>query len=224
MIKFGDKFMKLFRFTKCFHEIISLKNLKIKIMDIKELRKKNNLTQQELAEKCGVTLRTVQNWEQGRTIPESAMILLESLVKHETVSHGKEELHYTYLLPQTAHGGSLVGFGADGVFPEYCERVISPIADVDFAITIYGDSMMPEYPPGSRAMIKQIDPDAFIAWGNVYVLDTVNGVVVKELQPSEKEGCVVCHSHNPSGRYKDFEVNLEDVRGIYRVLACVTAK
>lgn len=135
-----------------------------------------------------------------------------------------EKQYYTYLLPQTAHGGSLVGFGADGVFPENCERVISPIADVDFAITIYGDSMIPEYPPGSRAMIKQIDPDAFIAWGNVYVLDTVNGVVVKELQPSETEGRVVCHSHNPSGRYKDFEVNLEDVRGIYRVLACVTAK
>lgn len=141
-----------------------------------------------------------------------------------TVFPPVDEEHYTYLLPQTAIGGSLAGFGADGVFPEYCERVISPIADVDFAITIYGDSMMPEYPPGSRAMIKQIDPDAFIAWGNVYVLDTVNGVVVKELQPSEKEGRVVCHSHNPSGRYKDFEVNLEDVRGIYRVLACVTAK
>lgn len=194
-------------------------------MNIKEFRIRNNMTQQELAEKCGVTARTVQYWEQGKNIPDMVSIYLESLEKHEEISpESKEELHYTYLLPQTAHGGSLVGFGADGVFPEYCERVISPIADVDFAITIYGDSMMPEYPPGSRAMIKQIDPDAFIAWGNVYVLDTVNGVVVKELQPSDKEGRVVCHSHNPSGRYKDFEVNLEDVRGIYRVLACVTAK
>ena len=193
-------------------------------MDVKELRNKCNLTQQELADKCGVTLRTVQNWEKGRTIPDSALILLESLTKPFRVQQGGEEPHYTYLLPQTAMGGSLVDFGADGVFPEFCERVISPIADVDFAITIYGDSMAPEYPPGARAMIKQIDPDAFIAWGNVYVLDTVNGVVVKELQPSETEGRVVCHSLNPSGRYKDFEVSMSDIRGIYRVLACVTAK
>lgn len=193
-------------------------------MDIKELRRKNNLTQQELAEKCGVTLRTVQNWEQGKTIPDGAMILLESLWRHEMVAYAAEEPYYTYLLPQSALGGSLVGFGNDGVFPENCERVISPIADVDFAITIYGDSMIPEYQAGSRVLIKRIDPDAFIAWGNVYVLDTVNGVVVKELQPSNTDERIVCHSHNPSGRYKDFEVNLKDVRGIYRVLACVSAK
>lgn len=85
-------------------------------MDVKELRNKYNLTQQELADKCGVTLRTVQNWERGRTIPDSALILLESLTKHETVSYSGEDSHYTYLLPQTAMGGSLVGFGADGVF------------------------------------------------------------------------------------------------------------
>jgi phage repressor protein C with HTH and peptisase S24 domain len=132
--------------------------------------------------------------------------------------------HYTFLLPQSAIGGSLVDFGADGVLPDNCERIVSPIADVDFAITIYGDSMTPEYPQGSTILIKEINPDAFIVWGNVYVLDTCNGVIVKELQPSEKEGTITCHSQNPNGRYKDFEVSLADVRGIYRVLACVTAK
>ena len=135
-----------------------------------------------------------------------------------------DEEHYTYLLPQSAMAGSLSDFGADGTFPSDCERVVSPIANIDYAITIYGESMMPEYPPGSRAMIKRINPNAFIAWGDVYVLDTVNGTIVKELQPSDSEGMVVCHSLNPSGRFKDFEVSLADVRGIYRVLACVTAK
>lgn len=144
------------------------------------------------------------------------------MINKTTIS--ESETYQTFLLPQSAMGGTLTGFGADGVFPENCERVISPIADVDFAITIYGDSMIPEYPPGSRVMVKKIDPDAFIAWGCVYVLDTVNGVVVKELQPSDKKGHIVCHSHNPSGRYKDFNVDLKDVNGIYRVLACVTAK
>jgi len=134
------------------------------------------------------------------------------------------DVYYTYLLPQSAMGGSLVGFGADGVFPENCELVISPIAGVDFAITIYGDSMIPEYQPGSRVLVKRIDPNAFIAWGNVYVLDTINGLIVKELQPSDSDGRIICHSHNPSGRYKDFDVHIKDIRGIYRVLACVTAK
>lgn len=194
-------------------------------MDIKDFRIRMNLTQQELAEKCGVTVRSVQNWEQGKTVPDSVLRLLQTFVQHETVSYDKgNDVFHTFLLPQSAIGGSLVGFGVDGVFPENCEKVISPIADVDFAITIYGDSMTPEYPSGARALIKRVDPDAFIAWGNVFVLDTVNGVVVKELQPSDKEGYVTCHSLNPSGRYKDFDVSLKDVRGIYRVLACITAK
>ncbi len=57
------------------------------INDIKKLRKKINLTQTELADECGVTLRTVQNWEKGETIPESKRKLLESIVeKYEKIS------------------------------------------------------------------------------------------------------------------------------------------
>ena len=36
---------------------------------LKELRKEKNLTQKELAEKLHVPVKTLQNWEQGRTKP-----------------------------------------------------------------------------------------------------------------------------------------------------------
>ena len=134
------------------------------------------------------------------------------------------EAYYTYLLPMSATGGSLAGFPVDGALIDDCERVVSPIADVDFAITVNGDSMSPDYPSGSRILIKKIDPSAYIAWGNVFVLDTVNGVILKEVQPSEKEGRIVCHSLNPSGRFKDFEISMKDITGMYKVLACVTMK
>jgi len=48
-------------------------------MDVRELRKKHNLTQAQLAVICGVTLRTVQNWEKGRVIPASMLKLLENI-------------------------------------------------------------------------------------------------------------------------------------------------
>lgn len=61
------------------------------MIDIKKLREAKGLTQKELADKCSVTLRTVQNWEQGRNIPNSVMILLELLglpaKDDETISH-----------------------------------------------------------------------------------------------------------------------------------------
>ena len=37
---------------------------------IKKFREQNGLTQKGLADMCGVTTRTVQNWENGGTIPE----------------------------------------------------------------------------------------------------------------------------------------------------------
>ena len=40
---------------------------------IAECRKKKNMTQQELAEKLGVSDRTVGNWENGRNMPDLSL-------------------------------------------------------------------------------------------------------------------------------------------------------
>ena len=71
--------------------------------------------------------------------------------KNKTEETGKSE-YTTYLLPMSAMGGSLTGFAANGVTLQNCEAIISPIANVDFAITVYGESMAPEYPSGSRIL------------------------------------------------------------------------
>ncbi len=42
----------------------------LKPMDIREVRKKLNLSQSEFALMIGVSLSTLQNWEQGRRRPE----------------------------------------------------------------------------------------------------------------------------------------------------------
>lgn len=38
--------------------------------EIKKFREANNLTQKEFADMCGVTQRTVQNWEAGAKLPD----------------------------------------------------------------------------------------------------------------------------------------------------------
>ena len=42
---------------------------------IAECRKKQNLTQGQLAEKLGITDRAVSKWENGRTMPDSSLML-----------------------------------------------------------------------------------------------------------------------------------------------------
>lgn len=127
------------------------------------------------------------------------------------------------LLPVSAQGGSLNDFAAS-VNERDCEKVVSPIKDVDFAITVSGNSMAPEYPNGSHIFIKKINEKAFIEWGKVYVLDTCNGTVIKVLVPSDKEGYVRCRSINPDPAYAPFDVSLNDVYGVYRVLLCMSVK
>lgn len=132
--------------------------------------------------------------------------------------------YITYLLPMSTHGGSLTGIPTEATQLQACEKIISPIKGVDFAISIYGDSMAPEYPSGSRVLIKKINPDIFIDWGRVYVLDTSNGVIIKEVIESKKEGCITCRSINPDPKYSDFDVPLKEIYGMYRVLMCLSAK
>ena len=43
---------------------------------ISELRKEKNMTQQELADKLGITDRAVSNWENGRRLPDLSMITI----------------------------------------------------------------------------------------------------------------------------------------------------
>lgn len=55
--------------------------------EIKKLREQLGMTQDAFAELCGVSLRTVQNWENGKKIPESTKRLLKFIaLKDETVS------------------------------------------------------------------------------------------------------------------------------------------
>jgi putative transcriptional regulator len=52
-------------------------------VDIKRIRKGFNLTQSQFAAMLGISIRTLQNWEQGRRVPEGpARVLLQVAAKH----------------------------------------------------------------------------------------------------------------------------------------------
>lgn len=142
---------------------------------------------------------------------------------NDEAGESEVSVEHVRLLPLYAQGGSLNDFTVT-VKDSDCEKVLSPVKGADFAIQVHGDSMSPEYPSGSLILIKKINEAAFIEWGKSYVLDTVNGSVVKMVVPSDKEGCIRCVSINPDPRYAPFDVPLSSVFGIYRVLMCMSMK
>lgn len=145
-----------------------------------------------------------------------------SMLKSESSDFSFSYEGGTPLLPIEAWGGSLSG-SSISILAEQCKKYNVPINNIDFLIPIAGDSMMPDYCPGDIVGIKKINERAFIEWGKVYVLDTCNGVVIKEIQPSENEGYITCVSRNMPGKYKPFEVSLnpDDFYGMYTVKGTV---
>ena len=129
------------------------------------------------------------------------------------------------LLPISAQAGTLNDFIVS-VKNRDAEKIISPIKGADYAITVSGDSMSPEYPNGSQILIKKINENSFIEWGRVYVLDTTNGLVVKIINEcSDNSDCLVCTSINSDqNRYAPFRVQKSDIIGMYRVMLCMSIK
>ena len=125
------------------------------------------------------------------------------------------------LLPTSARAGTLADF-AQTVTEYDCERIISPVKGADYAIQVTGDSMAPEYEPGCQVLIKKIFEDQFVEWGKTYVLDTMNGSVIKKIFPTEDPAVIECRSVNP--QYPPFRVKCEHIHGWYRVLMILALK
>lgn len=67
-------------------------NMKINGEQIKEARERLHMTQTELAEVLGVSLRTVGSWERGESVPRSRMGAIREVLKMEAPDDGREEL------------------------------------------------------------------------------------------------------------------------------------
>lgn len=138
------------------------------------------------------------------------------------ISNGMQVGTTIPLLPVSMQGGSLTEFEAQ-VEDYECEKIISPIISAQLAATVSGESMAPEYPNGCIVLLRKIDEDVFIEWGRTYALDTINGAVIKNVFPSQRDASsVTCRSVNPN--YSDFDIRKEDIRAWYRVVGLFTTK
>ena len=99
------------------------------------------------------------------------------------------------------------------VIPEFAE------SKADFMIEVKGDSMYPTYISGDIVACKQLPLDTFFQWNKVYVLDTVQGAMVKRIGESELENHIKCISDNVD--YRPFDLNLQEVRALSIALGII---
>lgn len=123
------------------------------------------------------------------------------------------------LIPLSAMAG--VASGGFSVLEQDCERFVIPMfSGADYLIPVKGSSMYPKYSSGDVVACKIVPlQDLFFQWNKVYVLDTVQGPVIKRVQKCNTENAVTLVSENPN--YPPFELSLSQIYAVSVVIGVV---
>lgn len=88
----------------------------------------------------------------------------------------------------------------------------------DFLIKVGGDSMNPTYNEGDLLVCKMLDEVLFFQWGKTYVVDTSQGVMIKNIyEDKENKDNILLVSENKD-KYPPFAVPRSDIRKIALVV------
>ena len=180
-------------------------------------------TKKEFAQLLGVSDKALSSAMNGSEtyLTKSLLKKVELFVSANGLEAETDETDTSVLvIPYEARGGTIGDF-VQGVHEYDCEKIVSPIRGADYAMEVTGDSMSPEYPSGSRVLIKKVS-ETFIAWNEVYVLDTPDGAVIKRVRKTEDPTVVECVSVNPA--YQPYTIPREFIRGWYKVLMVMSLK
>lgn len=119
-------------------------------------------------------------------------------------------------IPFTAAAGAL-SISADSATESDCERfpIIPNFPDYDFTIKVDGESMCPVFQPDDELACRLVDDVHNVKWGQPYILDTRDGIVLKVLYDGGDE--IMCKSINKEGP-APYEVSKSDVLHIASIV------
>ena len=193
----------------------------------------------ELAHFLGIAKTTLSNWRSRDSIDYNLVLskcehvdlnwLLTGeerpLVLPISDSQTKESLAF-----ESKKGGiplipleAFAGFGTDNnaqVMEYECETYIVPaFRDAEFLIPVKGDSMCPKYASGDLVACKKLPLDTFFQWNKVYVLNTIQGVLIKRIKRGADADHITIVSENKL--YEPFELHKAAINSLAIVVGVI---
>jgi transcriptional regulator with XRE-family HTH domain len=112
-----------------------------------------------------------------------------------------------------------------------CDGLSLPFMnEYDFSIKAKGDSMINRNNParsireGDIVACRLWKSRSHVRWGEVYALATSEGVVIKKLQESEKNGFIKCVSFNTEDGFNPYDLPVEEIFDWAIVTGVVSAR
>jgi transcriptional regulator with XRE-family HTH domain len=128
------------------------------------LRKQNGFTQEELAEKFSITPQAISKWENGHTLPETALLPLLSKLLNSSID--------SILMPISVEVGDIIDFG------EYKWRVLDVRGDKALIVT---ENVIEE-----RAFHNDNDTKNKVTWEQSDMRMYLNGEFYNRFSASEQ--------------------------------------
>ncbi len=123
------------------------------------------------------------------------------------------------LIPLDAMAG--VGRGEISVMELDCERYVVPVfKGADYLVPIKGSSMYPKYSSGDIVACKKLPlKDIFFQWNKVYVLDTIQGPIIKRIKKGSVPERILLVSENEN--YDPFEIPITQINSLAIVMGVI---
>lgn len=122
------------------------------------------------------------------------------------------------LIPIEAMAG--YGSGSMQVMEYEAERFLVPtFKGADYLIGVRGSSMYPKYNSGDIVACKHLAIDTFFQWNKVYVLDTIQGALIKRVCKGSDEDHVLIVSDNE--KFDSFELHRSEIHAIAIVVGVI---
>ncbi len=187
----------------------------------------------ELAALMNIKNNVISNWRSRGRVNHQAIITICELYQIDLNWLLKSEDAVTVSEPSAKYGtkdglplipiGALAGMGAGdmSVLTLDTERYFVPEFNnkADYLIRITGTSMSPKYHNGDVVACKIVPISTFIQWGKVYIMDTVQGALVKRVFESQQENFVKVVSDNE--KYPAFEMHRDEIRSLAIVVGVI---
>lgn len=151
------------------------------------------------------------------------------------ISQTKSERKLIPYFDAVAEAGSLSVANMEGIsYPAEMVDAGDFFQDATAIMQVHGESMFPDYKPGSLVALKEVYNKRLIIYGEDYVIETTEYRVIKKIQQSEDKTCWLACSTNTEiweqgqlkGRliHEPFDVPIDEVRRLYLVLGEIYRK
>lgn len=205
-------------------------------LNVRELRNKHRLSQQELADLTGIDKGRINNWEQGKGKPKvgdyntltSFFESLDKSISRETTAEKGTLAKIPFYDVLAVGGTSIMLHDQEAVLGRPSE-MIDPgtfLRAATGALRVYGHSMYPKYPAGCivafKASSKPI-PEV-IVWGEDYVVELEDRRIIKKIDKGDTKDYIKAVSLNGTNgdkmkyQFDTIDIPLSAVKRMYMVL------